>query len=74
MADYNANEMGLADMKIKHMDTTLYQSHKQEHPIETIAKLEREKADVYGKLSEKQLVITNLPEKDVKELENPFMI
>jgi len=28
VTDYNVAEMGLEDMKIKNMDTTLYQSHK----------------------------------------------
>lgn len=71
VADYNAAEMGLGDFKIRNIDTTVYQASKQEHPVETMAKLQREQADVYGKLTEKQLIITNLPESDVKELRNP---
>lgn len=45
-----------------------------EHPLETLAKPVREQADIFAKLKPNEVIFTNLPGKDVPELESALSI
>ena len=43
---------------------------KDQHPIETMARANRLRNDVYAKLAENEVLLTNLPTMNVKELDS----